>query len=310
MNGVYALKTVDWRSRRSTPTRWRPGPIAARGARRRRYYIERIVDVLAAELGMDPVELRRKNFIPPDAFPYKTPTGTTYDSGDYEKPLAKALKIADYDGAARRAGEAARKQGRYIGIGVATFTEICGFGPFDSASVRVEPSGQVTVATGISPHGQGPGDDLRADRRRQARRLDGRRLRRPRRHRPHPRRQRHDGLARARRRRLRADDGPRPDHARRSSKIVAHKLEAAVADVDFENGKFGVKGAPEGAMTLKEIAKIAYSGSVPAEIGTGLEAADFFAPPGTTFPFGADIVVGRGDPRDRRGQDPPLRRGR
>jgi CO/xanthine dehydrogenase Mo-binding subunit len=73
-------------------------------------------------------------------------------------------------------------------------------------------------------------------------------------------------------------------------KIVAHKLEADVADIDFDNGKFGVKGSSEAALNLKEIAKIAYSGSVPAEIGTGLEAAEFFAPPGTTFPFGADVV--------------------
>ena len=78
----------------------------------------------------------------------------TYDSGEYEKPLAKALEVAGYD-ALRAEQAAARQQGRYLGIGVATFTEICGFGPYDSATVRVEPSGQVTVATGISPHGQG-----------------------------------------------------------------------------------------------------------------------------------------------------------
>ena len=104
--------------------------------------------------GMDPVEVRRKNFIPPDAFPYKTPTGLTYDSGEYERSLDKVLEMSDYKGL--RAEQAKlRQQGRYMGIGVASYIEMCGFGPYESASVRVEPSGTVTVMTGISPHGQG-----------------------------------------------------------------------------------------------------------------------------------------------------------
>jgi aerobic carbon-monoxide dehydrogenase large subunit len=118
------------------------------------YYIERIMDSVADATGVDPVEVRRKNFIPPDAFPYKTPTGLTYDSGEYERSLDKLLEIADYTGL--RAEQAKlRQQGRYMGIGVASYIEMCGFGPYESASVRVEPSGTVTVMTGISPHGQG-----------------------------------------------------------------------------------------------------------------------------------------------------------
>ena len=286
--GVYAFRHVDLEIKAVYTNTMPTGAYRGAGRPEAAYYIERIVDVLAAELGLDPVELRRKNFIQPDAFPYETPTGATYDSGDYEKPLAVALETADYAGL--RAEQARlRKEGRYLGIGVATFTEICGFGPFDSASVRVEPTGQVTVATGISPHGQGQEttfaqivadklgvsmDDVFV--------VHGDTARTP------------------------AGQGTMGSRGlvvggsalvmglnqitEKVKKIVAHKLEADVADIDFAGGKFGVRGAPEGALTLKEIAKIAYSGSVPAEIGTGLEAAEFFAPPGTTFPFGADIV--------------------
>ena len=286
--GVYALKHVDLEIKAVYTNTMPTGAYRGAGRPEAAYYIERIVAVLAAELGMDPVALRRKNFIQPDEFPYKTPTGATYDSGDYEKPLAVALKTVDYDGL-RAEQLRLRKEGRYMGIGLATFTEICGFGPFDSASVRVEPSGQVTVATGISPHGQGQEttfaqivadklgvsmDDVFV--------VHGDTARTP------------AGQGTMGSRGLVVGGSALvmglnqiTDKVR---KIVAHKLEADVADIDFDNGKFGVKGSPEGALNLKEIARIAYSGSVPAEIGTGLEATEFFAPPGTTFPFGADIV--------------------
>lgn len=117
--------------------------------------IERAVDLLAGELGMDPAEIRRINFVPPDAFPYRTPTGATYDSGDYERALDEALSLADYprlreEQAARRAAGTRRE----LGIGIATFTEISGAGP-EYGAVTVEPDGTVVVATGASPHGQG-----------------------------------------------------------------------------------------------------------------------------------------------------------
>ena len=134
-------------------------PIAAyRGAGRPEaaYYIERMVDLVANELGLDPTEVRRRNFIPPDAFPYDTGTTLTYDSGEYEKSLTKALDVSGY--AALRAEQEQRRSqngANLLGIGLASYVEICGFGPYESAEVRVEPSGTVTVFTGISPHGQG-----------------------------------------------------------------------------------------------------------------------------------------------------------
>lgn len=124
--------------------------------------IERMVDLLAAELKMDPAEIRLKNFIQPEEFPFATATGLTYDSGDYALPLRKALEISDYTGLRAKQVEA-RAAGRLMGVGMSTYGEICAFGPspatpaggWESATVKIEPSGKVTVLTGASPHGQG-----------------------------------------------------------------------------------------------------------------------------------------------------------
>jgi carbon-monoxide dehydrogenase large subunit len=289
LTGLYAFQHADLEIKAAYTTTMPTGAYRGAGRPEAAYYIERIVNALADELGLDPVEVRRKNFIPADAFPYQTPTGPKYDSGDYEKPVAKVLELSGYR-ELRAKQTRLRGEGRYLGIGDSTFTEICGFGPFDSASIRVEPSGRVTVATGISPHGQGQEttfaqivadelgvamDDVVV--------VHGDTARTP------------------------AGQGTMGSRGlvvggsalvmgltqikEKARKIAAHKLEASVEDVNFAEGKFGVKGAPEQALTLKEIAAAAYSGAMPPEIGTGLEATDFFAPPGTTYPFGADVVV-------------------
>src|SRR5579871_6208747 len=124
--------------------------------------IERMVDMLAAELKMDPAEIRLKNFIRKEEFPFPTATGLTYDSGDYSAPLNKALGIVEYDKLRAEQVEA-RKQGKLMGIGLSTYGEICALGPspatpaggWESATVKIEPTGKVTVLTGASPHGQG-----------------------------------------------------------------------------------------------------------------------------------------------------------
>src|SRR5206468_972357 len=126
------------------------------------YVVERAVDLVAAELGMDTVDVRRKNFPAPNEFPFKTATGLFYDSGDYEAALNKALAMADYK-SLREEQKKAREQGRLIGIGLSTYVEICALGPsqampaggWESATVRIEPTGGVTILTGASPHGQG-----------------------------------------------------------------------------------------------------------------------------------------------------------
>jgi carbon-monoxide dehydrogenase large subunit len=124
--------------------------------------IERMVDVLAAEIGMDPAEIRFRNFVGREDFPFSTGTGLTYDSGNYTAPLDLALKEVSYP-QLRQEQQRAREQGRLMGIGISTYGEICAFGPspataaggWESATVKIEPSGKVTVLSGSSPHGQG-----------------------------------------------------------------------------------------------------------------------------------------------------------
>ena len=126
------------------------------------YFIERAVDLVAAELRKDPVEVRRKNFPQPKDFPYATPTGVVYDSANYQRSLDLALKKSGYK-ALRKMQANLRRKGKYIGIGLSTYVEICAMGPssampaggWESATVRVEPTGKVTILTGASPHGQG-----------------------------------------------------------------------------------------------------------------------------------------------------------
>ncbi len=294
LSGVYNYKNVDIAIQCVYTNTMAIGAYRGAGRPEAAYYVERIVDVLAAELGMDPAELRRKNFIPPDAFPYKTPTGPTYDSGEYAKALDRALELADYKGL-RAEQQRLRAEGRHVGIGVATFTEICGFGPYDSASVRVELNGQVTVATGISPHGQGQEttfaqivadrlgvsmDDVVVVHGDTARTPLGQGTQGSR------------GLAVGGSALYRALD----DIERKAIQIAANLLEAAPEDVAFADGAFGVKGTPERSKTLAEIAAAAYSDELPEEIGAGLEAINYFAPPNTTYPFGADVVMVEVDP--------------
>lgn len=253
------------------------------------YYVERVIDLVADATGVDPVDVRRRNFIQPEQFPFRTLTGLRYDSGEYEKPLDKAIGILDYEALRKQQAEW-REQGRYLGIGLASYVEICGFGPYESSTVRVEPSGDVSIFTGISPHGQGQettfaqmaADHIGAE-------FDGVVV--------------HHG-----------DTGNTPqgngtmgsrglavggaalmvslnkvqDKARR---IAAHMLEAAIEDVELEDGKYRVKGVPEGGISLGEIADAAYGGSLPDEFEAGLESTDFFRPSDTTFPFGTHIAV-------------------
>ncbi|TAJ85252.1 xanthine dehydrogenase family protein molybdopterin-binding subunit, partial [bacterium] len=121
------------------------------------YVIERMVDRVARELGIDPVKVRKKNFPKPAEFPFKTATGLAYDSGNYQAALDKALKLVGYE-KWRREQKKLRKEGRYLGIGLSTYVEICAMGPkgmWEYGKVQVEPTGKVTVLSGASPHGQG-----------------------------------------------------------------------------------------------------------------------------------------------------------
>ncbi len=305
--GVYNIPSVDLEI---TCVYTNTTPVAAyRGAGRPEaaYYIERMIDIVADELGMDPIELRRKNFIAPDQFPYKTPCGPTYDSGEYDKALTRALEISNYAELReeqRRRGQGTGDRGQgvaplpnpqpptpntLLGIGVACYVEMCGFGPYESAVVRVDPTGTVTVFTGISPHGQGGGttfaqiiaDELGVD-------FDkiivnygdtgntpmgqgtmGSR-----------------SIAVGGTALVRAATKVR-DKVRQ---IAAHMLEAAPDDIVLESGQYQVKGVPARALTLAQVAAQAYSDGLPKEIDAGLEASDFFVPK-LIYPFGTHVAV-------------------
>jgi carbon-monoxide dehydrogenase large subunit len=164
--GPYGIQAVSWEILDVYTNTMATEAYRGAGRPEAAYIVERVMDEVALQSGLDRVEVRRRNLLPADAFPYTTPTGAVYDSGNYAATLEKALARFDYAGACR-SRDAARAAGRVVGIGVATFTEICGLGPstgasalsrhgtWESAEVRVEPTGNVTVLTGVSPHGQG-----------------------------------------------------------------------------------------------------------------------------------------------------------
>ncbi|MEP6693318.1 MAG: molybdopterin cofactor-binding domain-containing protein, partial [Chloroflexota bacterium] len=273
------------------------------------FAIERAMDRLADELGMDPAELRRKNFVPPDAFPFSTISGITYDSGNYEPALDRALEMADYKGFGKRRAEA-KARGKYRGIGLSSYVEICGLAPskansalgvgwggYESARIRVHPTGAVQVFTGTSPHGQGhetswaqiaadaigvTPDDVEV--------RHGDTFESP-----------GMGVGTFGSRSL-AVGGIAVHNAAQKIRekviqIGAHLLEASPADVVVEGGKVFVKGVPEKAKAFGEISMAAYLASnLPEGMEPGLEATTYYDPPNFTFPFGTHVAEVEVDP--------------
>ncbi len=289
MSGVYRYANIDVQVRGVYTNTMATGAYRGAGRPEAAYYIERMVDLLARELDISPVEVRRRNFIPPDAFPYRTAAGMAYDSGDYGGTLDRALDLAGYD-ALIAERDRARAAGRYRGVGIATTTEVSAGGPFESANVRVEPSGVVTVATGASPHGQGGETSFAqivADALGVAMAdvvvVHGDTARTP------------QGIGTFGSRGLTVGGSAlvralEPIQAK-ARRIAAHLLEAAPEDIVLHEGRFGVTGAPERSVTLREIAGAAYGGRIPADITPGLEAVEFFRPESAAFPFGADVCA-------------------
>ncbi len=263
------------------------------------FFIERLVQTAAYELGMDPAELRRKNFISPDKFPYTSATGFEYDSGNYEPALDQALERVGYK-ELREEQQRAREEGRLIGIGLASFTEVVGAGPsrqydilgikmFDSAELRVHPTGKAILKLGVKSQGQGhettfaqivahelgiPPEDVAVQ--------EGDTDNTP------------YGLGTYASRSTPVAGAATSVAARRvrdkAKKLAAHLLEAAEDDLVWSDGKFSVKGAPERAKTIQEIAFAAYTDH-PQGMEAGLEAVDYYDPPNMTYPFGTYAVV-------------------
>jgi carbon-monoxide dehydrogenase large subunit len=262
------------------------------------YFVERGMDMLARELGMDPADLRRKNFIAKDKFPYATQMGAVYDSGDYNAALDLALKVADWEDL-KSARERLRADGRLVGIGLAFYVEVCGLGPsaslptggWEHAGVTVERDGRITATTGSSPHGQGNettfaqilGDQF--------------------------------GVPMENVTILHGDTGVVKQGIgtfgsrsqavggtvlalagskvkAKMAKFAAAMMDASEDDLVFENGMISVKGSPGSGKTVAEVAAYAY---VPVPLPPGMEPGlsdeAFWEPENNTYPFGCHIAM-------------------
>lgn len=293
LNGPYTIPRVAFRGHVVVTNTTPVAPYRGAGRPEATALVERAVDMAAAELGLDPVEMRRRNLIPRDAFPYASAAGSTYDVGDYERALDEALRIAGYETLRTEQAERRARGDRVaLGIGLSTYVEITAFAGREFGSVEVEPDGSVTVLTGISPHGQGHETSL-------AQIASGLL-----------------GVPFEAVRVIHSDTGivPKGDgtYASRSlqlagsavwetseevlgkaRRLAAHVLEVAESDVVHrEAGGFGVVGAPGLGLTWAEIAGIASDPSrLPEGMETGLSAQTVFRERESTFPFGAHVAV-------------------
>jgi carbon-monoxide dehydrogenase large subunit len=268
-------------------------PVSAyRGAGRPEacFVIERLMDTAARALKLDPAEMRRRNLIPSDRFPYRTITGQIYDSGDYVGALDRALAAADYP-ALRRAQEARRARGDVVGIGLVSYVEPCALG-WESGSVKVERSGRVTAITGSSAHGQGhettfaqvvadalgvTPEDVTV--------VHGDTRRGP------------EGFGTHGSRSTALGGGALVEASAvvrdKGRRIAAKLLEAGVDDVVGAPGGFHVIGAPQKTITWRQVAAVAYAGgaALPAGDTPGLEASHYFQPEAETWSSGAVVAA-------------------
>ncbi len=301
MNGVYRIPVVRHELTEvftnKTPTD------AYRGAGRPEglYFLERAVDMVARELDMDPAEIRRKNFIPADEFPYPTQGGLVYDSGNYEPCLDKALEVAGWEGLLAER-DAARAEGRIVGVGLSFYVEVCGLGPssvvptggWEHSGVTVERGGKVTATTGASPHGQGnettfaqmladhfsiPMEDitiLHGDTSvvKQGIGTFGSRS------------QAVGGAA------LISAAGKTGDKMKQFAAALLSEHEVSPEDLVFEDGRIQVAGSPEVSCTFAEVADYAYVPvPLPPGMEPGLSEESFFEPENNTYPFGCHISM-------------------
>jgi carbon-monoxide dehydrogenase large subunit len=269
------------------------------------FAMERLLDRLAERLDVDPVEIRRRNLIPRDAYPFVSASGMTYDSGDFPKALEHALGLAGYE-ALRREQAAARAEGRLVGLGVACYTEYTGMGSdvfrrrgmedvpgVEGATVTMDPDGSVRCATSFPSQGQGHATTIAqvvADRL---------------------------GVALERVRVMPLDTAVGPTGSgtfgsrgavsigggvsvaaervrARLAALAGHRLEAAGPDVVLAAGRAHVRGFPDRSVTIAELARMAYSpprGGLPADLGPGLSATIYFDPPGPTFSGAVHVAL-------------------
>jgi len=263
------------------------------------YLIERLVENAAIEMKMDPADIRLKNFIKPEQFPYTSATGFEYDSGDYPRAMQLALDKLGYRELRKEQAEK-RKKGELMGIGVASFTEVVGAGPgkhydiaglrmFDSAELRVHPTGKAILKLGVKSQGQGhettfaqivteelgiPAADVEVQ--------EGDTDNTP------------YGLGTYASRSTPVGGAATAMVSRKlrdkAKKIAAHLLEASEVDIEFDHGKFFVRGSPSKSKTIQDVAFAAYT-NLPDGMEAGLEGVTYYDPPNMTYPFGTYLVV-------------------
>jgi carbon-monoxide dehydrogenase large subunit len=310
MSGVYDIPAVQTDVIGVFTNKFPTDAIRGAGRPEATHMIELTMDQMAHELGMDPLELRRMNFIPPHNEPHETAIGVMYDSGNHHGTLDKLLEHVDVAGF-RAEQERLRKEGIYRGIGFCTYTEVCGMAPsrvvgpggfglqsgmWESGMVRVQITGAVTVYTGTSPHGQGHetgfaqivADRLGVDPQ-QVEVMHGDTATGP------------EGLDTYGSRGLsvggEAVNLAAEKVAAKARAIVAHQLEADPADIELRDGRFQVKGSPDKGMTMAEIAGQAYIPlNLPDGMEPGLEEISFYDPGNFVFPFGAHACIVDLDP--------------
>src|SRR6266446_6967585 len=301
--GCYKLKAVQMEVTGVHTNKMSTDAYRGAGRPEAAYIIERVMDLVASELGLDPVQVRLKNMPEPTEFPFQTVTGAQYDSGNYQAAFKRARQLADWLTLLKER-DAARKQGRLFGIGLSTYVEICALGPsktmaaggWEWGCVRIEISGKVTVITGATPHGQGQETSFAQ--------IAADRLGIP----------IEDVVV------MRGDTAVahygRDTYGSRATvvggtaivmcieKLIAkgkvlagHLLGAPAKRVVFRAGKFFAAGKPKKALGWKELAVEAYiAKNLPKNLEPGLEASSFFEPPNCTYPFGTHIVAVEVDP--------------
>jgi carbon-monoxide dehydrogenase large subunit len=263
------------------------------------YLIERLVQTAAYELGVDPAELRLRNFVQPEQFPYTSATGFEYDSGDYPAAMSLCLERLGYAGLRQEQAQA-REEGRLLGIGLASFTEVVGAGPrhtydiaglamFDSAELRVHPTGKAILKLGVKSQGQGhettfaqivaeelgiPAEDVEVQ--------EGDTDNTP------------YGLGTYASRSTPTAGAATAVISRKlrakAQTLAAHLLECSEDDLEWSAGRFSVKGAPDRGVSIQDCAFAAYT-NLPEGLEAGLEGVHYYDPPNMTFPFGTYAVL-------------------
>lgn len=290
MTGAYAIPAASVKMVGACTNKVPAGQYRGAGRPEAAYLVERMMDLVAGEIGMDPAELRRRNIVPPGSFPYRTPLGFTYDSGNYGRALDRALELVEYD-TWRDRQRRARAEGRLLGVGLALYVERAGSQFWESGACSVRPDGRVVVRTGSCSHGQGhettfaqiAADALHVD--------------------PSAVVVEYGDTAVVPRgvgtfgSRSTSIGGSAVLAAvqkvkAKAGQIAAHLLEAAESDIEWSRGVLHVRGAPGRAISWKQVAAAAYQPvRLPPDIEIGLDATATFRLVGPVFPFGVYAAV-------------------